>query len=691
MYKIHLRRVLTFGFLGLVGAIIAIVASPKVYESQAGLILGSDLRQGVTQLSDDVMQILRLGLAQDPLSEAAVLRGKGLFLQAVRNVSERRNDPGLAEDAEDLFLMYDVQNERIVNVVSNVSIIVAKAHDAEVAADIANEITVLYNEFRRRSMNENVNQAITYLDRQVELTGAALNAVDSKIRQFRTENGVLNLEVAGAEVTKDDLTYRQQIENLMAEITAVKGNLAVDRAEYNRTPDLIDDQIVDIRDPVVQQYEAQMADLQREKALLLGRYLPDHPNVKQVSEALASVEAQLDTYKQSGEFRRNSSAQRPSPFKESLRTRIAQNQAALAGLERRLIVAYQAQASNNKLMGVIVAKEGDLLDLVREKDVLEANYRRFRSQMEDLSNRRDTAGRAAEVFFPAQPNPIPVAPDATKLVFISVIGGICLGVVYTFAIESMKLRVHTSGQLQELTGLPVVASQLALGRGQLRQKMRSLASGKADPNEAFRYLAVSMIAGERGRKRSVLFTSAGAGTGRATSAMSFAISSARMGVPTVIVDCDFGQRGVTRAFEMGDQPGVTDILQKGALPSAEEGAPGKATPHANLFVIPTGTAQNAALADFGPANVEAWLESLKEHYDLVVTIAPPCDEAADAAVLGGFVEDVFLVVSARNTPFRNIPLAAELLKRAGARSVSVVLSDASPGDEPFTARTASMS
>lgn len=96
------------------------------------------------------------------------------------------------------------------------------------------------------------------------------------------------------------------------------------------------------------------------------------------------------------------------------------------------------------------------------------------------------------------------------------------------------------------------------------------------------------------------------------------------------------------------------------------------------------------LPTFGPANVEAWLESLKEHYDLVVTIAPPCDEAADAAVLGGFVEDVFLVVSARNTPFRNIPLAAELLKRAGARSVSVVLSDASPGDEPFTARTASM-
>ncbi|HQU19751.1 MAG TPA: hypothetical protein PLA92_11960, partial [Fimbriimonadaceae bacterium] len=136
---------LTFGFLGLVGAIIAVVASPKVYESQAGLILGSDLRQGVTQLSDDVMQILRLGLAQDPLSEAAVLRGKGLFLQAVRNVSERRNDPGLAEDAEDLFLMYDVQNERIVNVVSNVSIIVAKAHDAEVAADIANELTVLDN------------------------------------------------------------------------------------------------------------------------------------------------------------------------------------------------------------------------------------------------------------------------------------------------------------------------------------------------------------------------------------------------------------------------------------------------------------------------------------------------------------------------------------------------------------------
>ncbi len=55
-----------------------------------------------------------------------------------------------------------------------------------------------------------------------------------------------------------------------------------------------------------------------------------------------------------------------------------------------------------------------------------------------------------------------------------------------------------------------------------------------------------------------------------------------------------------------------------------------------------------------------------------------------------FVDQVCLVVSAKTTRFGDIPIATDLLKRAGAKSVNVVLTGTDPEEEPFSRKSSYM-
>lgn len=89
-------------------------------------------------------------------------------------------------------------------------------------------------------------------------------------------------------------------------------------------------------------------------------------------------------------------------------------------------------------------------------------------------------------------------------------------------------------------------------------------------------------------------------------------------------------------------------------------------------------------SDYTDEQLQGVLEHLKSVADVIVFDTPPCDVFADATRLSESVNEVFMVVSANSTNYAQIPNGYELLTRAGAKEVSLVLTDASPTEEPFT-------
>jgi len=106
------------------------------------------------------------------------------------------------------------------------------------------------------------------------------------------------------------------------------------------------------------------------------------------------------------------------------------------------------------------------------------------------------------------------------------------------------------------------------------------------------------------------------------------------------------------------------------------------TKNDRLRIVPAGRAGEARLSDFTGDDLEAALQAAAMDADLVVIQAPPCDRVSDAVALARSVDEVCLVLSAKSITYRAASAACEMLSRVGAKKISLVLTDASPQDEP---------
>ena len=80
----------------------------------------------------------------------------------------------------------------------------------------------------------------------------------------------------------------------------------------------------------------------------------------------------------------------------------------------------------------------------------------------EVEGRRLTLSNLSKVLYPAVEDDDPVAPDPAKYGFIGLLAGFVVGLLYSFLLEASRLRVYTSQQLSDLTGIPVSGTIRAL-------------------------------------------------------------------------------------------------------------------------------------------------------------------------------------------------------------------------------------
>jgi len=213
--------------------------------------------------------------------------------------------------------------------------------------------------------------------------------------------------------------------------------------------------------------------------------------------------------------------------------------------------------------------------------------------------------------------------------------------------------------------------------------MQALPGPDFKPLESYRFMASSMLFSNGSKPNRVLFTSVGGEVGCSMAAGEFALSAAKMGLRVILVDADLRRGTISRVFKMRDRSGVRDVINRSLLPGSGTEIFSE-TEHANLFVLPAGSSDGEGITDVPISHLSGFLDNLQEKADLIVIDVPPCDVVADASRFVPLVDEVCLVVSARNTNYRIIPMAKDLLNRAGAKKVSMIMTDTTPNEEAFS-------
>jgi capsular exopolysaccharide synthesis family protein len=265
----------------------------------------------------------------------------------------------------------------------------------------------------------------------------------------------------------------------------------------------------------------------------------------------------------------------------------------------------------------------------------------------------------------------------TVLVLLS---GLCLPVVGITMLDIRHQRINTSAEVRERLGIPIIGSMPIIPTRVLRQL-----GSPSKRNQLWQLRLTESVDGitarllrraELEQKRVVMVTSAVSGEGKTTLSAQLAMSLARAGRRTVLVDFDLRQPSFDDAFGLARSPGISEILRN----ESDLAGAIQQTQTANLSVITAGRWNRMALSALANGSAYSLFKELRDEYEFVVIDTSPILPIADARFVSQYVDSVVLCVFRDVSESPRIRAACEILEAFGVQCIEAAVAGTSESD-----------
>lgn len=168
----------------------------------------------------------------------------------------------------------------------------------------------------------------------------------------------------------------------------------------------------------------------------------------------------------------------------------------------------------------------------------------------------------------------------------------------------------------------------------------------------------------------ITLTSAQSGEGKSTTSVNLAISFARAGFRTLLIDADTRNSVMSGTFKSKERyQGLTSFLSG----NAELSDIICDTNIDNLMIIPAGQVPPNPTSLIQNDNFKAMIEIVRGLYDYVIIDTPPLGLVIDAAILAHYSDASLLVVKAGADKRRTVTKLKEQLEQSGSAFLGVIL------------------
>lgn len=168
----------------------------------------------------------------------------------------------------------------------------------------------------------------------------------------------------------------------------------------------------------------------------------------------------------------------------------------------------------------------------------------------------------------------------------------------------------------------------------------------------------------------IALTSAQSGEGKSTTSVNLAISFARAGFRTLLIDADTRNSVMSGTFKSNERyQGLTSFLSG----NAELSDVICDTTVDNLMVIPAGQVPPNPTSLIQNDNFKSMIETVRGLYDYVIIDTPPLGLVIDAAILAHHSDASLLVVKAGADKRRTVTKLKEQLEQSGSVFLGVIL------------------
>lgn len=190
--------------------------------------------------------------------------------------------------------------------------------------------------------------------------------------------------------------------------------------------------------------------------------------------------------------------------------------------------------------------------------------------------------------------------------------------------------------------------------------------------EAFRALRTSLLLSNvDSPPKTILVTSALPQEGKSTTSMNLAIALVQQGSRVLLIDGDLRRPTLHSRLKI-TSPTLTGVL------ATRNGDRPKITQHPDvpgLFFLPAGSKPPFPAEALASERMKELLSTWREEFDFVVIDSPPLLSVTDGVMLSRSADAVLLVVRSEQTTRQSLVRARELLRRAQASQVGVLVND----------------
>jgi succinoglycan biosynthesis transport protein ExoP len=484
-----------------------------------------------------------------------------------------------------------------------------------------------------------------------------IQETEARIQAYREQHRGLPLDKEAslpAEKVRDLATRlakiveeRTRLEAARKEIAALGPNPAVD-AVLKVQGDVAGEDVTSLKSTLAEK-EAEFARLQQ-------RYLARHPKYIQAATELASLRRQLNAL--------------GTQAASTLAAAAAQLAATERGLRDQMVRAESEALAVERVAGPYRLMHAQLASDQTSFDALQAQLKLAEVAAVAAPAAVALADAPVEASRPSKPN--------KKLVvaLAGFAGGVSgLGLVFLGAL--VRRRYDSAEEIERALRLPALAVIPSTGVSTRSLALLDNPRVERACAQAFRALRTALSLMSRGAEgRTTVFISARTGEGTSFVAANHALSLARQGYRTLLIDGNLHAPSLDHVFFAGrNADGLANYLEG----RAAAGQACRPTHVSELFLLSAGEAAGHPSELFSAAKLQLLIEDAGRWFHRVVIDAPALDRANDGLVMGRLADQLVLVVNARTATRRASVDGLRRLALAGLRPVGFVCNESSRG------------
>ena len=517
-------------------------------------------------------------------------------------------------------------------------LITATYASPNMAAEVANVLADKFVEFDSYIKNRKSNEALGYLEEQLEVARQDLENSNRRLQRFREMNpqvqeDATTAQISGLEQNKND--FQLKINDMRNRIT--RSAAATDIEEkINQNRELLSYLLAEGL-PSATVFDAEFNQLSTQRdAMIAQKYHARHPK-------LLEVNAQL----------------------EPLFSKIAAAAEEHIGkLENRVATLDRNIDRTRNIQRAMPAKQRQLSELVVDQDVKNALYESVLTKYNQA--KINTEVEVGDVFVLDRAVAPPLQGSFSIILKKSLLGlllGLGMGLGLAIVLEFFDKTVQTAEDLESRLKLPVIGTIPVIKNGEDTPENVKDIKGKRDTklitldysptleSESYRDLRTKLLFMNQNKNlSSFLLTSLRPSEGKSLTSSNLAITFAQQKISTLLIDADLRRGVLHNVYGNKKKPGLGDFLiSKATVDYDNVNKLIQKTIIPNLYLITTGSPIPNPTEMLGSERMVNLLNVLKSRFGMVILDTAPFQASSDSAILSSNVGGVVVVVRADYT------------------------------------------